>query len=286
MCSRGTRSAWPPRRSALAVAGLRLSHLYRLVTSGSAGTRPVDAQGKARQGRAGRGPRPAQAAAMEVARPRPRVHVLGLLRADPHDHRGLRSAVQEELRYCGHRPCGLHRLCRRLLRLCGARRPVRVQRHPPPLLPETEGSRLPLLRLTHGRRMDHARDDRPRGLHAPCVPRSSDQHRRLPVWLVGLRLTWSRAGAPAARGAGQPDDRDRLCRPERDRDHVVAGAGRVLQAPSHLHGTVERRLLAPAHPPRRPRQDPGDRLGDDGRGHHLRRRQDPTISHGSSCSTW
>ena len=113
---------------------------------------------------------------------------------------------------------------------------------------------------------------------------AADQHRRLPLRLVGIRLPRHRPGPAPARAVGQSDARDGVPGSERDRDRVVSGLRRVLQAPSHLHGTLERRLLPPAHPARRPRQDARDRHRDDGRGHDLRRRQDRALHAGNSSS--
>ena len=97
-----------------------------------------------------------------------------------------------------------------------------------------------------GDRVGHPRDDRPRHHHPAHLPGGQTNTGDFPYgWWAFASHGLGRALHPLGRG-GQPDDRDRLRRPEHRRDHVLSGARRVLQAPSHLHGTLERRLQPPA----------------------------------------
>ena len=195
---------------ALAIAGLRLAYLFRLVHSGKPAPDRLRRWGRQGRGRGDRGRRPAPAPQVDGARPGARVHVLGLHRPDPHDHRGLRRPVPEELRHPRHRPCRRRRLHRGLLRLCRAGVVVVFTRHPPARVPETKRSRLPLLRLAHDGRMDHARDDRARGHHAAAVPGGRRPTPATSPTAGGPSPPTASAG-PCARSGSRPTRRSRPC---------------------------------------------------------------------------
>ena len=185
---------------ALAVAGRRLFRLS--VSSPRARPAPDRLAQKSGRGtaRARGGGRTAPAAPLEGARPRACLHLLGLLRADPHDRRGLRRAVPADASpspASAMRPSSaLPRTSppARFLSPCSSSASSACRASP------KRKDRASRFYGSHtATRLDNPRDDRPRGRHAPRVPRGSDQHGRLPLRLVGFRLPRARSGAGAAR---------------------------------------------------------------------------------------
>ena len=161
---------------ALAVAGYRVQWLARLVLAGApipperrphvigaikAQITDVFAQRKLFK--------------VKVAGHRPRLHVLGLHRPVPHDHRGVRRAVQARLRDPGHRPeprARLHRGPVRGRRAARARSiftVIRLQE-----LPAAARPQVPLLRLAHRPGLHRARHDLPGHRDAAALPRRAD----------------------------------------------------------------------------------------------------------------
>ena len=174
---------------------------------------------------------------MDPSRARPRLYLLGLYGPAPYDHRGLRRPVRQEICHPRHRALGLCRLRGGFLRLCRARGPWRLLGHKAPRLTQAQRPCLALLRLSHDSCLGDTGDDALVVITLLLYRAAQTNTGDFPYgW-------WAFAshgiGRPApARGWHEQDAQDLLCRHEHRRDHVVSRACRLLQAPSHLHGTL------------------------------------------------
>ena len=235
---------------AVALAGQRAERITRLIATGQPAPDRFEGAWAPPAGRAGRGLRPAQAAQAADPRAGPLLHLLGL--RDPADHhrRGLRGAVQRDLRPAPGRAQPAARLPPGPDRGRGPGQPGRLRGHPRARVAGPPGPGLALLRLPHRPGLGHPRHDRPGDRHPAAVPGGQGGQGHLPLRRLGVRLHGRRAGPgrprpldPAAAQRGLP------ARPPGGRARVP-GAGHVLQAPAHLHRPVQRRLLPPPQGPR------------------------------------
>ena len=193
-----------------------------------------------------RSARPAQAAEVDRARPRPLRHHVGLHHLDLHGHRDLGSAVQPRLLLPRHREDDLARLPGRPVRHRRAARHRVLRFQPGRAQPRPPGAQEPLLRLAHRPGLGRPRADLLRRLHAVRLPRRADQHRPLPVrqgpprQLVGVHLQRVRPGHEALRAHRERRARDDVHPAQHRRHHRLPGARHLLQAPAHLHRADQR----------------------------------------------